>query len=506
MGMTNLLIASGLNEDQRECASAVLRSGEALLTIIDDILDCSKMEAGDLQLSNVVFHLPTEIEDAVELLAAAAQAKQLALICELSPGLPESVAGDAARLRQILVNLIGNAIKFTSQGEVIVCARLLERTENVGGIRFEVCDTGIGIKEEERRTLFKPFVQVDGSATRTFEGAGLGLAISKQIVQLMGGRIGLDSIPGRGSTFWFEIPLEVLTQSSSESSGMDSAVLRGLRVLIVDGSEANLLAIGRTLDSWGMNTWRASGSREAFDVLDLLIARHQPIQVVLVDAGPLGTEGLELARRIRERDSQYASPQIVILTPLGQSTGVLKTSLAAVQAAYLTKPVRRADLFQILAKRAGKESGAKVAGEVGAVVEPAPPTAIRPLNILVAEDNLVNQRVLSKILARLGHTCDLVGDGRAAVEAVKRTSYDVVLMDCQMPLLDGFGATVEIRAVPGIAGRVPIIAVTASAMASDRDRCLAAGMNDYMSKPVRFEQLAEALNAIEPLVAEPIAS
>jgi two-component system sensor histidine kinase/response regulator len=344
LGMTNALLASGLNDDQRECASTVLRSGEALLTIIDDILDFSKMEVGKLELARVEFRLPIEIEEIAQTLAPVAEAKHLELICELAGSLPESVAGDSGRLRQVLINLIGNAIKFTNRGEVIIRARLVDGTRNVGRIRFEVSDTGIGIREESRKTLFQPFVQVDSSATRKFEGTGLGLAISKQLVLLMGGRIGFDSAVEEGSTFWCEIPFEMLSGVAVESAGIDAIALRGLQVLIVDDNRANLVAMQRTLASWGLPAELASSGREALVALEFARARGEVIDVVLIDIGMPRVDGIDLARRIRERDVQFGSPRIVMLTTAEQLP-VHKSSLAEIAATCLTKPVRRAPRY-----------------------------------------------------------------------------------------------------------------------------------------------------------------
>ena len=490
IGMTGLLLDTELSAEQRECGLLVQRSAEGLLTIINDILDFSKMEAGKLELERVEFTLRQVVEDAAQLLAERARRKKLEMTWEFLPGVPAQVEGDAVRLRQVLINLMANAIKFTESGSVAL------RVSGDGGgkqtrrIRFEVSDTGIGIGEEGRSRLFQAFVQVDGSTTRVHEGTGLGLAISKQIVELMGGAIGFASEKGRGSTFWFEIPLVVISEASQESQ-LKRDTLQGLRVLIASDGPEGSEAMARTVRGWGIECVEAAGGERAADAIEEALREGRAFDLAILNLRNDPLAGVRLAHSLHMRaDLRRTKLLLLATTDEREANG----SLAKLGVAMATvKPVWEEHLFLLIAKRCGRVAAwdESRAGPTG-IPEAAPP---RALYVLVAEDNPVNMKVLTKLLTRLGHRCDLVGDGRAAIEAVKRTSYDVVLMDCQMPLLDGFKAATAIRALPGAAGRVPIVAVTANAMKGDRERCLDAGMNGYLTKPYLLDELVEALAA-----------
>jgi signal transduction histidine kinase/DNA-binding response OmpR family regulator len=492
LGMLGVLLDTDLKPAQRDCAAIVQQSAQSLLTLLNDILDLSKIEAGRLDIQRANFLLCDEIQDVVRLFAQQAERKQLELSCEIDPGLPSVVIGDAGRFRQTLANLLSNAIKFTESGKITVRAVETRRDGSTSRVRMEVADTGIGIAEQACRTLFQTFVQADGSSTRKHEGAGLGLAISKQLVQLMGGAINFDSEPGVGSIFRFEIPLEVV--SDSDKSGLiRPGVLRGLRILIVDDSPTRRETVVRTVQSWGMLACQSADETEALNMLGNAAERGESFDIALVDLRP-EKRGMELARAITARGSLKA-PQLLLLPSIRQRM-MSEFNLTAGTGASLVKPPKRGELFLKIATLCGRLAAPAetIATKVAA------PIAIpdRKLSVLVAEDNHVNQRVLTALLSRLGHQFEVVPDGAEAIEAVKRSTYDFVLMDCQMPRVDGFEATAEIRRLPGDIGQVQIIAVTANAMPGDRERCLAAGMNDYVAKPIRLAELAKVLGCTRP--------
>ena len=492
LGMLGILLDGNLTPAQRDCVVTLQRSADSLLTVLNDILDFSKMEAGRLNLQPSAFSLCKEIEQVVQLFAEGAQQKGLELSCEIEADVPHTVIGDGGRFRQILANLLSNAIKFSEHGEVTVRATQDRRNERTTRVRLEVADNGVGIAEEARGSLFQAFVQVDGSATRRHEGTGLGLAISKELLELMGGRIGFDSWLGIGSTFWFEVPLEVASDSAAV---ITSDSLRGLRILIVDDTCRRRAAMVRTLEAWGMITWQAVCETETLNALGDVCSRGEQFDIVLVSLRP-EERGIELARAIADRVSPKPPP-VLLLTSMRQR--LLSESMVAGSGACLIKPPGREELFVGIAILCGRVA-TPARTNTNSCNKPGKQSG-RALSVLVAEDNHINQRVLTALLSRLGHTFDVVGDGAAAIEAAKRSCYDVVLMDCQMPRVDGFEATAEIRRLPGSTGRVRIVAITANAMPGDRERCLAVGMDDYVAKPVRLEQLAQVLNEATP---EPI--
>jgi len=487
IGMTGILLDSDLTQEQRDCAATVQRSAEGLLAIINDILDFSKIEAGKLTLERVDFLLYNEVESVVSLLSERAESKDLELVCEIGANVPLAVSGDAGRLRQVLVNLVGNAIKFTDTGEVTLSIRETLRGDTHSRIRFEVSDTGIGIPLEGRKNLFHAFVQLDGSTTRKHEGTGLGLAICKQIVELMGGSIGFESTPGQGSRFWFEVPFDVIVFQTEEPQIRWDA-LQGLRVLVVDDNETNRQVIRRTIESWGMVAEEADSGPAALAALERSAERTAPFDVALLDLQMPSMDGIQLARAIRA-DIRFGSLPLILLTSLGQRTICKSLEKVGIRAC-LVKPARREHLYLTVARVLGRH----VMGPGPEIEQTGQLLHLnRELNVLVAEDNAVNLRVLTRMLERLGHRFEVAGNGEAALEALKRSPFDVVLMDCQMPVMDGFEATEEIRRLDGPAARVPIVAVTANAMNGDRERCLTVGMNGYISKPVRLQELAVAL-------------
>ncbi len=477
LGMVSLLLETPLTPEQREYGEAARGSAESLLRLIADILDHSKIEAGKLAVEVVDFDLRTTLEEVAEMLAPRAHEKGLELVCDVSPEVSGRLRGDPGRLRQVTTNLLGNAVKFTDRGEVTLEASVLAETEARATIRIAVRDTGIGIPIERHTAIFESFTQADGSMTRRYGGTGLGLTISRQLVMLMGGKLGVESEPGRGSTFWIEIPLEKPTVSGTRLE-LRSAELDGVRLLVVDACASAGLSVARQLAAWGCRVERAATQEEVLPLLREAEAAAEPFRLTLVDA------------RFPEL-SLAGIPRIVLAASGGHA------SRAAMQAegvaGVVSKPVRREALWIAVTDALGAPSAL-------ARKEPQPEPATTPrlgLHVLVAEDNPINRRIALKMLERLGCTVHAVENGREAVRACSAGDYDVVLMDIQMPEMDGFEATAAIRASEADGTvHTPIVAMTAHAMEGDRERCLAAGMDDYVTKPVALAALTRALGAI----------
>ncbi len=495
IGMTGLLLDTELTQEQREYGEAVRRSGESLLTIINDILDFSKIEAGKLDLESLEFDLRTVIEEVAVLLAERADSKGLELACLVYHDVPTLLRGDPGRLRQILMNLVGNAIKFTEQGEVIVRVSLAEAKVDTVLVRFEVSDTGAGIAPETRARLFQSFSQADSSTTRQYGGTGLGLAIAKQLAEMMGGSIGVDSTPGQGSTFWFTVRLATVPGSVQTMLPGDID-LKGQRLLIVDDNATNRMILQHQVAAWGISADGAANGQLALEMLRAAARQETPYDLALLDMQMPGMDGLELARTIKADPALAALPLVMLtsITQRGHEELVQRAGIAA----YLTKPVRQSHLFDCLILVKGMSTAA--VGVSSRITQPlidryrlAQVKAQLQLRILVAEDNLINQKVAVRLLEKLGYKADVAANGNEVVEAVTRTAYAAVLMDCQMPDMDGFEATMAIRQREGSARHTPIIAMTANAMQGDRERVLAAGMDDYISKPVKVDDLAAML-------------
>ena len=507
IGMTGLLLDTDLSEEQREYAETVRTSGESLLTIINDILDFSKIEAGMMDLEVIDFDLRAAVEESVELLAERAHAKGLELASLVKREVPTALRGDPGRIRQVLVNLVSNAVKFTEEGEVTLVARLVEEKEDTAIVRFEVSDTGIGMTQEQRSRLFQSFSQADASTTRRYGGTGLGLAISKQLVELMGGEIGVESEPGAGSTFFFVLPLEKRPEGARPAASAPRADLRGLRVLVVDDNETNRRIAYEQVVSWGMRDGTAEDGREALRMLRSAAEAGDPYDAVVLDMEMPGMDGVELAKRIKE-DPLIAPTKLVMASSLGRGREAERAREAGV-AAYLTKPVRQSRLFDALATVMAaaapggdaptEDDEKRLASQHDEPKRAESRSGRRPwrARVLVSEDNQVNQKVAVKMLEKLGYRADVAANGLEALEALSRVPYAAVLMDVQMPEMDGYEATAEIRRRErgnGSAGRrTPVIAMTANAMRGDREKALESGMDDYVPKPVNLEELRAAL-------------
>jgi PAS domain S-box-containing protein len=479
LGMTELALDTQLTPEQREYLTTVHQATESLLAVIDDILDFSKIEAGRLRLERIDFGLRETVERTLRTLALRAHKKGLELVADITPDVPDSLAGDPHRLRQIILNLVGNAIKFTEKGEVAVAVRVAEVPGPDVCLLFAVRDTGIGIPKEKRRHIFGAFVQADGSTTRRYGGTGLGLAISGQLVKLMRGRLWVESEPGEGSTFYFSARF-----GKGETEPLAPPRFDGLSVLVADDNDTCRQVLARTLGTWGARAAAvAPGDAPA-------AAAGSAFDVVLVDPKAGEASGFELAEEIRRTASE--SPRIVFLVETSEQQEDLRRCRQSGAAGALLKPVREEELRDVLLQACGRE------GAPGAKADPPDlPPASRTLHVLVAEDTPVNQRLAQRLLERLGHTCVVVADGKAAVEAYARERFDLVLMDVQMPIMSGFEATAGIRDLERREGRrCFIVALTAHAMQGYRERCLEAGMDDYLSKPVRRPDLLSLLDRI----------
>ena len=491
IGMTDLLLDTEQTPEQREYAEAIHSCGISLLTLINDILDFSKVEAGQIALESLDFHIRTTVEDAVEIMAVKAQEKELEVVCLIDEKVPEFLHGDPGRLRQILFNLVGNAIKFTQRGSVTVQANLLEETETSATLRFRITDTGIGIPTDKQETIFSKFMQADSSTTREFGGTGLGLAISRQLVHLFQGEISLASAEGKGSEFSFTAVFQKPPAGAVRTPPIE-ADLSQVKVLVADDFKTNRVLMTRLLESWGCRFDAAPDAATALALLKRAAHEGDPFAAVLLDMNMPVTDGAELGRLIKS-DAEIQATRLVMLTSLGKRGDAER--LAGVGfSGYLPKPIRPALLRKCLALVLGRQEAAGSDRDLitrHTVAE----AARRRLRILVAEDNTTNRIIAIKTLEKLGHIAEAVGNGREAVDSLCRLPYDLVFMDCQMPVMDGFAATKKIRdPATGVRNpRIPIIALTAHAMKEDRARCLEVGMSDYVSKPTSARDLAAAI-------------
>ncbi len=501
IGMTELLLGTELTEKQRDFVETISSSGEALLTIVNDILDFSKIESGKLQLEQHPFNLRSCIEESLDLLAPEAAQKGLELVHLIDPSTPDTIVGDINRLRQILVNLLCNAVKFTHSGEVTlsVRARKLDvNSDKEAGERYEILfavkDTGIGIPTESLNRLFQPFCQVDASRERQYGGTGLGLVISQRLCQMMGGRIWVDTEVGKGSTFSFTAIAEAVKCAAVTELKVTQPQLVGKRMLVVDDNATSCQMLVQQGQAWGMLTRVARSGSEALT----LLRQGEPFDLVLLDKQMPGMDGLALAAEIRKQPTHQRLP-LVLLTSIGQPE-TSDSSVTTNFAAFLNKPIKQSHLYKVLNQVVVEQPI-----QVHPVPSCFPPIDSRlaqrlPLRILLAEDNVVNQKVGLYLLQQLGYQADVASNGLEVLEALRRQPYDVVLMDVQMPQLDGLAATQRICQECSPPERPWLIALTANAMQGDREMCLSAGMNDYISKPIRLQELARALSHCQPLV------
>ena len=480
IGMTELVLDTELSLDQRESLETVQSSAESLLAILNDILDFSKVEAGKLEIEHVEFSVRDVVAHALRPLAPMAERKNIELINEVADDVPGLVVGDPLRLRQVLANLVSNAIKFTERGHVLVQVHVETTDPANAGLHFVVTDTGIGIPAEKRDSIFEAFVQADGSTTRRFGGTGLGLSISAKLVRLMGGRIWVESAVGVGSAFQFVVQFPVSV--SVLPIERPAPTLVGLRALVVDDNAVNRRIFTEQLTRWQLKTAAVADGHAAMAALADATERREPFALVLLDANMPEMDGFDVAEAI-QRSPQLAQTQVMMLTSSGRSGDPARCRALGIRT-YLTKPVRQADLFDAIC----------------ALMQPEPtpetPTPLRtlpavsPVRVLVAEDNLVNQRVVERLLSGRGHLVTVANNGREAVMQFTQGRFDIILMDVQMPEMGGFDATAEIRAAERVSGgHVPIVALTAHAMSGDRERCMAAGMDAYLSKPIDRLQL-----------------
>jgi two-component system sensor histidine kinase/response regulator len=494
LGMTTLALQTRLSHEQRQYVTTVKESGEALLELINDILDFSKIEAVRIDLERSEFDLRDEVDKAAKLLALRATEKGLELACHIAPDVPETLLGDPGRLGQVLLNIIGNAVKFTNEGEVV----LEVAVEAAGGgqvtLHFTVRDTGIGISPEKQQQIFQPFTQADSSTTRRYGGTGLGLAIALRLVELMNGRLWVESEVGRGSLFHFVAVFELPPEAATKPSRLKPKALEGRRVLVVDDNATNRRILEEMLASWHMRPTIASDAKSGMAALRLAAKNGQRFDAVIADGQMPEVDGFMLARRIR-RARQLARTRILMLTPVGHGDRAPRDKRAVVDA-YLNKPVKHSDLLDALAQVFGVATRYAERGRATPSIGKRPRRALR---ILVAEDNPVNRTLVTTLLKKRGHKPSAVEDGQAAVDAIAagERKYDLVLMDLQMPKLGGLEATAAIRAAEAGTGRhLSIVALTAHAMPGDRERCLAAGMDGYLSKPI---DVSELISTVERL-------
>jgi two-component system, sensor histidine kinase and response regulator len=504
IGMTGLLLDTELDREQREFAETIRQSADGLLTIINDVLNFSKIQAGKLEFETIDFDLIEAVEGSLDMLAEKAQSKGIELTSGIGSEVPRYLQGDPGRLRQVLVNLIGNAIKFTSNGEVVVRISKQSETDQTATLRFEVSDTGIGIPPEVQKRLFSAFSQADSSTTRKFGGTGLGLAISKQLVALMDGQIGIESEDGKGSTFWFT---GRFLKSPEHLRPVPARQPVDLRVLVVDDNATNRQILRHQIFSWKMQKGSAASGYEALQVLRAAAAEGRPYDVALLDLEMPEMDGLTLARAIKA-DPNIATTRLIALAAMGRPCGEEERRESGI-AGYVFKPVKQSRLLDCLADVMGRASDdplpAKKEARRGEPIAPDVLARRQQRKILLVEDNPVNQKVALGTFKKLGYAADLAGNGREALGMLEEKSYEVVFMDCQMPEMDGFEAVRRIRAAEAAGGSscpwkapVHIIALTAIAMAGDREKCLAAGMNDYVTKPVLPAEVQAALDRWSP--------
>jgi len=495
IGMAEIALETELNPEQRRYIETVKASGESLLTIINDILDFSKIEARKLDLEHVVFELREDLSNTMEILAFRAHAKDLELACHVSPEVPDFLVGDPGRVRQIVVNLVGNAIKFTHEGEVVVGVSLVSKTEDQAVLRFEIRDTGIGIPKEKQSKIFAAFEQADSSTTREYGGTGLGLAISRQLVELMGGQIDIESEPAVGTIFSFTANFGIPAEHKPRQK-MDLDFLEGLNVLIVDDNETNRFILDEVTKNWGMRPRAVESVEAAKREMERALHSGKPIEFVLTDMYMPQQNGFDLIEWIRSRED--LSHTHVIILSSGPTAEHRERAKKLKVEHYLTKPVRQSTLLDSIANSVGYQDGPRVSElETKTSADDDVSEDVGSLKVLLADDNQVNQLTAKTMLERFGHEVSIAGNGLETIEYFKQHKYDLIFMDVQMPEMDGLTATAEIRKIEQeTGGHIPIVAMTAHAMAGDKERCLEAGMDSYVSKPIRRKELKHVISEI----------
>jgi two-component system sensor histidine kinase/response regulator len=503
IGMIDLALETDLKPEQREYLEVASVSADLLLHLINDILDLSKIEAGKLDLESVDFDLRQELDETIRWLAPSAHQKGLEMALHVAPEIPAAFQGDPARLRQVLVNLVNNAVKFTAAGEVVVRVTQEANDGDRLVLHFTVTDTGIGIAPEIREKIFASFTQADSSMTRRFGGTGLGLTIAAHLVTLMGGGTWVESEPGVGSIFHFTLPLAVRPSLAMSAPPLTLTKLRGMAVLVVDDNATNRRILEEILNRWEMRPTVVDGGKAALRALEQAHARNEPFPIVLLDFQMPDIDGFAVAQRIKERH-ELAATTIMMISSVGQQGDALRCRELGV-AAYLIKPIRQAVLLDAILAALSK-TGRPAAMPATPAVVALPSPAVRSMRVLLAEDNLVNQKILVKVLEKQGFSVVLAGNGIEAVAASERESFDLALMDVQMPEMDGFEATAEIRRREQETGRrhLPIVALTAHALKGDREVCLAAGMDAYMAKPIRALELLALIDELAASSPAPV--
>jgi two-component system sensor histidine kinase/response regulator len=502
LGMTDLVLDSELTAEQRENLGLVKFSAQSLLSIINDILDFSKIEAGKLEVESIPFDLRDSLGITMKALSLRAHQKGLELMCEVLPDVPEALIGDPGRLRQILVNVIGNAIKFTQRGEIFVSVEEQTPGPAITCLHFAVKDTGVGIPTDKQQQIFEAFTQVDGSMARKFGGTGLGLAICVKLVEMMGGRIWVESKEGEGSTFHFTARLAVQTIPSARPVLLQSEQLRDIQVLIVDDNFTNRRILHGMLSQWGMKPTAAEGGHAALQILENAKNTGHPFPLILSDGQMPEMDGFTLVEQIK-KDPDLTGATIMMLTSAGQPGDASRCRELGISA-YLVKPVRQGELLDAICQVLQKESRRKT---TPLVTRHTLREVQNRSRVLLVEDNAVNQTLAVRLLEKRGHVVSVAGDGRAALAALEKETFDIVLMDVQMPLMDGFEATAAIREKEKVSGgHIPIIAMTAHALKGDLDRCLSAGMDGYVSKPIQTNELFAAVERLTGNSTSPNAS
>ena len=492
IGMTELALGTDLSPEQEEFLKTIKTSANSLLALLNDILDFSKIESGRLDFAREPFRLREQVGDMLKTLAINAQEKNVELVYHIEPEVPDAYLGDPGRLRQVLINLLGNSLKFTEEGEVALHIRLEEQEGQSVQLRFAVTDTGIGIAQEDQESIFESFSQADSSITRKYGGTGLGLSISSRLIEMMGGRIWLESELGHGSTFYFTVRLDLQPGQATRHPHI-SPELKGLRVLVVEDNQTTCKYLSQLLRHWGMDPTVVTSGKSAIVNVKRALGKGAPYSLLLLDGQLEGMDGFDVARMLQREPEPI--PQLVMMFSLGNSsTDISRCQEMGIQH-YLIKPFLETELLDILHAALGEKPSAEQ--EESQRQAPSQPVVYRELQILLAEDNVVNQRVAALLLERQGHTVTVAANGKEAIELWQSQPFDLILMDVQMPEMDGFQAAQEIRKLEAQSGQhIPIIALTARAMKGDRERCLAAGMDGYLSKPIKVAELFEAIELV----------